>query len=162
MSDQNNEANGGNETEANNGATETPATETQATETVAGGEGSDTVQSGEGDNSDGAPPMKPEGYDHGQDATQSEAQSDPNGQGAAREEEAAAIAAAASNIKVTFTGAGSATVEVASGTKAGDALKAAKLDGRLMMRSANNEVINRTKELTEDVTITTVSPATGG
>jgi hypothetical protein len=73
-----------------------------------------------------------------------------------------AVSPSVNNIKVTFTGAGSATVEVASGSTAGEALKKAGLSGNLMMRDKNNGVINKTQVLTSDTTITTVAPARGG
>lgn len=64
--------------------------------------------------------------------------------------------------KVTFTGAATASIEVADGTTAQQAMKLANVNGNLMLRRANNTPMAKTYKITEDVTITTVAQARGG
>jgi hypothetical protein len=152
MSENNNEGNGAN---TDTGA-EQPQVESAATDSGSGADASESAASGISDHS----------------AEPSASEEPPAAEPSATEEAASETAVPVTpdepvtpvnnNITVTFVGVAKGSVEVASGTTAGAALKAAKLDGNLMMRDRNNGVVSKARKLTENITITTVSQARGG
>ena len=169
MENENNEANG-NEAEANTANTQAEggasneaqqAPETAAAETVTEGASEGSAASSEAPAAIEAPTG--DGTGAGETTT---TQAASESEQAATVTEAAAVAETAAapvnKVKVTFVGAAAATVEVDSGSTVAQAVKAAGVNGNLMLRDNNNGVLSKTAKITNDITITTVAPARGG